>query len=121
VSIAESQLKTSSEQLLRASRLVEAGSLPLAEKLDMEAQKATSELNLINAQNNLRLAKLNLAQLILIPFSDDFDVSVPDLQAEDYPLEQVNVLEIYRIAVETLPQVQVAELAVTSRSEERRV
>lgn len=114
VNIAESQLKTSSQQLLRTGRLVEAGSLPLSERLDMEAQVASGEVELIRAKNNLRLAKLNLAQQLLVPFSEEFDVSVPDLQAEDYPLEQVNVTEIYGIAVETLPQVKAAELAVTS-------
>ncbi len=84
VNIAESQLKTSSDQLARSSRLVEAGSLPLSEKLEMEAQRATSELEVINAQNNLRLAKLNLAQQLLIPFTGEFDVAVPDMEAEDY-------------------------------------
>ncbi len=79
VNIADSQLKTSSDQLQRTSRLVEAGSLPLSERLEMEAQKATSELEVINAENNLRLAKLNLAQQLLIPFTEEFDVSVPDL------------------------------------------
>jgi outer membrane protein len=114
VNIAESQLKTSSDQLARSSRLVEAGSLPLSEKLEMEAQQATSELEVINAENNLRLAKLNLAQQLLIPFTEKFDVSVPDLEAEDYDLEGVNVLEIYGIAVETMPEVKAAELSVTS-------
>jgi outer membrane protein len=114
VKIAESQLKTSTEQLQRTSRLVEAGSLPLSERLDMEAQKATSELEVINAKNSLRLAKLDLAQQLLIPFSEEFDVSVPDLEAEDYPLKDVDPNEIYRIAVETMPQVKAAVLSVSS-------
>ena len=114
VSIAESQLKTSRDQLLRTSRLVEAGSLPLSEKLDMEAQRATSELEVINAKNNLRLARLSLSQQLLIPFTEAFAVSVPDLEAEDYPLENVNAGEIYAIAVETMPQVRAAELSISS-------
>src|SRR5690554_6914152 len=56
-SIAASQLKISDEQLLRTSRLVEAGSLPLSERLEMQAQKATAELEVINARNNLRISK----------------------------------------------------------------
>jgi len=112
VSIAASQLKISDEQLLRTSRLVEAGSLPLSERLEMQAQKATAELEVINANNNLRLSKLNLSQQLLIPFSDGFDVSVPDLEAEDYPLEGVNANQIYAIAVESMPQVRSAELLI---------
>lgn len=114
VSIAESQLKTSDDQLQRTSRLVAAGSLPLSERLDIEAQKATSELEVINARNNLRLAKLNLSQQLLIPFSEDFDVSVPDLEVEDYSLEAVDSKQIYGIAVGNMPQVKAADLLIQS-------
>lgn len=114
VKIAESQLKTLNEQLQRTSKLVEAGALPLSEKLDMEAQEATGELEVINAANNLRLAKLNLAQQLLIPFSEDLDVSVPDLKAEDYPLPNVDEKEIFSLALENMPQIKAAQLAVTS-------
>lgn len=114
VSIAESQLKTTTDQLQRATSLVEAGSLPLSEKLDMQAQRATSELEVINAKNNYRLAKLNLSQQLLIPFSEEFGVLVPELEAEDYPLEMVNANDIFSIAVETMPEVKAAELAITS-------
>jgi len=114
VGIAESQLKTSTDQLQRATRLVEAGSLPISERLDMEAQKATSELEVINAKNNYRLAKLNLSQQLLIPFTEEFGVSVPDLEAEDYPLEKVNANEIFSIAVATMPEVKAADLSIAS-------
>lgn len=114
VSVAASQLETSSTQLARTSSLVSAGSLPLSEKLDMEAQRATSELELINARNNLRIAKLNLSQQLLIPFSEELDVSVPDLEVDDYPLENVSANEIYKIAVGTMPEVKAAELSIES-------
>ena len=114
VNVAESQLEMSSNQLARTSSLVAAGSLPMSEKLDMEAQRATSELELINARNNLRLAKLNLSQQLLIPFSEEFDVSVPDLEVEDYPLENVNANEIYTVAAGTMPEIKAAELSIES-------
>jgi len=114
VNIATSQLTTSADQLDRTTRLVEAGSLPVGNRLDLEAQKATSELELINSRNNLRLAKLNLSQLLQIPFSEQFDVDFPDLQAEDYAIEEVNVDEIFMVAMETLPQIKAASLNVKS-------
>jgi outer membrane protein len=114
VNIATSQLATSVEQLDRTTRLVEAGSLPIGNRLDLEAQKATSELELINSRNNLRLAKLNLSQLLQIPFRDEFDVEFPDLQAEDYAIEEVNVDHIFAVALETMPQIRAAELDVKS-------
>jgi len=114
VNIATSQLATSTEQLGRTVRLVEAGSLPVGDRLDLEAQKATSELELINSRNNLRLAKLNLSQLLQIPFTEEFDVDFPDLQAEDYAIEELNVDQIFAVALETLPQIKAAALDVKS-------
>lgn len=114
VNIANVQLNTSNEQFERTTRLVEAGSLPLGDRLDLEAQRATSELEVINANNNLRLARLNLSQLLQIPFSEDFDVDFPDLQAEDYAIEEVNVNRIFAVALETMPQIRAAALDVKS-------
>jgi outer membrane protein len=50
VKIAENQLRTTTEQLARTKKLVEAGSLPLSDQLDLQSQNATNELNLINAK-----------------------------------------------------------------------
>ncbi|MBT0812590.1 TolC family protein [Litoribacter ruber] len=112
LNIAQSQLKTVAEQRDRTTRLVEAGSLPTAERLDIEAQTATSELEVINASNNLRLARLNLAQMLQVPFSNEFDISFPDLEAEDYNLAETDVNQIFAIALETMPQVRAAGLGV---------
>jgi len=114
LNIATSQLQTTSEQLTRTRRLVEAGSLPQGDRLDLEAQEATNELEVINARNNLRIAKLNLSQLLQVPFTEAFDISFPDLQAENYDMVDANVDEIFAVAMETLPQVKSAALAVES-------
>src|SRR5690606_38358090 len=55
-----------------------------------------------------------LSQQLLIPFSEEFDVSVPDLEVEDYPLENINANEIYAVASGNMPQVKAAELAIES-------
>ncbi|WP_143961789.1 TolC family protein [Litoribacter populi] len=112
LNIAQSQLQTVADQRDRTIKLVEAGSLPTAEKLEIEAQTATSELEVINATNNLRLARLNLAQQMQVPFSERFSISFPDLEAEDYALEESDVNQIFARAMETMPQVKAAELGV---------
>ncbi|KEO72345.1 TolC family protein [Anditalea andensis] len=114
VNIANTQLQTNSEQLARTRRLVEAGTLPTADRLDLEAQEATSELEVINARNNLRIAKLNLSQLLQIPFAENFDISFPDLQAENYAMVDESVNEIFAVALNTLPQIKAAELGLES-------
>lgn len=112
--IAQNQLSTTKEQLGVTTKLVDAGSLPLANKLDIQAQNATNELEVINAENNLRIAKLNLAQSMQIPFDDNFDIEAPELSPEDYGLSQKEVDEIFAIALEFMPEIKSAEAAVES-------
>jgi outer membrane protein len=112
--IAQNQLATTKEQLINTSKLVDAGSLPLANKLDIQAQNATNELEVINASNTLRIAKLNLSQALAIPFNNELDVYTPDLDPEDYLLTQKDTEEIYEISKELMPQIKAADLGVLS-------
>jgi outer membrane protein len=59
----EYQLISSQEQLERTKKLVEAGSLPMTSQLELVSQVATNEVQLINAENSLQLAKLDLKQI----------------------------------------------------------
>ncbi|SEF67909.1 TolC family protein [Algoriphagus boritolerans] len=112
--IAENQLKTTTDQFSRTKALVEAGSLPLSDQLDLQSQNATNQVNLINAQNGLRLAKLALSQAMVIPFTDDFDVVEPDYEVSEQELASDDPSEIYEIAVSILPQIKAAEADVES-------
>lgn len=67
VKIAANQLKTTTEQFERTSKLVAAGSLPISDQLDLQSQNSSNQLEVIRAQNNYRIAKLNLAQAMQIP------------------------------------------------------
>ncbi|MBD3627220.1 TolC family protein [Cyclobacterium sp.] len=112
LNIANSQLQTSRDQLERTSRLVQAGSIPIADQLDLQAQMATNELEVINAENNLRIARLNLSQSLQLPFTDEFDIIVPELEVEGLEIDNRGVEHIYSVASGYLPQVEAAELGV---------
>lgn len=112
--IAENQLGSTQEQLANTTKLVDAGSLPLANKLDIQAQNATNELEVINASNNLRIAKLNLAQAMQIPFNDNFNVLIPELEANDYSMADKEVSEVFESALALMPEIKSAELGVES-------
>lgn len=114
LNIAQNQLNTTKEQLEVTTKLVDAGTLPLANKLDIQAQNATNELEVINAANNLRIAKLNLAQAMQIPFDNRLDVITPDLEPENYLLTQREVDEIFEIALDFMPEIKAAELGIES-------
>jgi outer membrane protein len=114
LNIAKTQLRTTKEQLEVTSKRVEAGALPYASKLDLEAQNATNELEVINAENNLRIAKLNLLQAMQLPFVEEMDVVAPDLDPNQIAMTNENVDEIFQISAEVLPQIKAAELSVLS-------
>lgn len=112
--IAQNQLETTEAQLENTTRLVDAGSLPLANKLDIQAQYATNRLEVINAENTLRISKLNLAQALQIPFSDDFNVLIPELDAGNYSMLDKEVDEVFETALTIMPEIKSAELGVES-------
>lgn len=114
VNIAENQLATSKEQLDRTSKLVAAGSLPLADQYDLQAQTATNELEVINSRNNLRISKLNLSQAMQIPFTDDFQVVEPEFVINDHLMATETPVAIFNTAVEIMPEIKLAQANVES-------
>ncbi|MCE2779955.1 MAG: TolC family protein [Algoriphagus sp.] len=114
VKIAENQLNTTSEQLGRTKQLVDAGSLPYSDLLDLQSQNATNQLNVINAKNGLRLAKLALAQALQIPFTENFDVIEPEYEVSKEALTSGSPAEIFEVSVTLMPQIKAAEASVKS-------
>lgn len=112
--IAENQFKTTSDQLERTTKLVSAGSLPYSDQLDLQSQNATNQLEIINAQNALRIAKLNLAQAMQIPFTEDFEVVEPVFEVTDAVMASENPEGIYEVAVELMPEIKAAEAGIES-------
>jgi outer membrane protein len=109
VKIAENQLVTTTEQLGRTKKLVDAGSLPLSDLLDLQSQNASNELEVINAKNNFRIAKLNLAQAMQIPFSDGFEVIEPEFEMSGTIMATETPDKIFDTAVEIMPEIKAAE------------
>ncbi|MEX0881845.1 MAG: TolC family protein [Cyclobacteriaceae bacterium] len=112
LNIANSQLTTSKDQLERTRKLVLAGSLPRADQLDLEAQNATNELEVINAENELRIARLNLSQALQLPFTDEFDIIIPEVEVDGLEIDIRGVEHIYSVATALQPQIRAAELGV---------
>jgi len=108
--VAQRQVDASVLQVDRTTKLVEAGTLAESNVLDLRAQLANDELTLVNAQNNLETAKLNLKQLMNMPGSEEINlvkipVADPSLTAYDATIQQ-----IYETALGNLPQMKAAEL-----------
>jgi len=113
VSIARNQLEITNQQVNRTSKLVEAGTLAKGDLLVIEAQQASEELSLVEAENNLALSYLNLTQLLELPTAQGFEIEIPELgligQSDIYAPEQ-----IYTMAVDSRPEIKSAETRVES-------
>lgn len=108
------QLNNTEQQLERIKKQVEVGSLPLTNLLDMESQKSTDELSLVNAQNNLELAILQLKQVMQMPASDDLSIVIPEVDVEENPEMDLNSEQVYQNALMNMPEIKSADLGVRS-------
>jgi outer membrane protein len=111
---AQFQLATTTEQLTRTRKLVEAGSVPIGNVLDLEAQEATNELNQITRENTLNLSILQLKQALQLPASTPLEIEVPQLDINNDLTISETSDQIYNAAYEYLPQVQSARLKLQS-------
>lgn len=77
-SVAQSQLNITEEELERRKARLKAGKIPEADMLDARSQAAQARLQLVTAQNDTRMALLDLAQLLRLPASEDFSIAPVD-------------------------------------------
>lgn len=114
VEIAENQLEITNLQVNRTKKLVDAGTLARGDLLTIEAQQASEEFSLINAQNNLELARLTLTQLLEIPTPAGFVIEQPELGLIEDPESFLTPDKIYSTALDLRPEIKSASLKVES-------
>lgn len=114
---ARNQLAITNAQVERTKMLVDAGTAAKGALLDIQSQSAIEELNLTNAQNQLDISYLNLAQLLNMPSAEGLSIVKPELTVGSETLLASNPTQIYNAAVSTLPEVKSAEYNVKSADE----
>ena len=112
---ARSQLESTESQYERTKKQVDAGALPLSSALDLQSQAATSELNVINAENALRFSMLQLKQVMQIPASQPLEIVIPEIELSEADLLALNPNDVYQTAVSTMPEIKSAEMSIESR------
>jgi len=113
IKTAKSQVKISKEQLEKTTKLVKAGVQPKGNLLDVEATYASDQEKLVNAQNGLDLALLNLTQLLQLP-KNNFDVKDVTIKIPTVSLITNNPNVIFEKAVKSKPEIKSAELNLES-------
>ena len=114
VSNAKNQLESTNEQLIRTTKLVDAGSLPVTNKLNIEAQLAGDELNLVQQENNYKLSMLRLKQIMLIDSDVELEIIKPNIDFNPNIFIGSNPMDIYRSSLDVLPEIKSLDLSMKS-------
>ena len=114
VDIAKIQVATSKQQVERTEKLVKAGSKPEFDLYDNKSQLANDELTLVNAQNNVRIAKLNLMQNMNLPYDPTFEVESVVLNDPEITNYDKSSSEVYEIAKDSQPNIMAADSRINS-------
>ena len=106
--VAARQVEIDAQQVDRLEALQANGKATAADVAAQRATLAQSRLSAVQAENNVRLARLDLAQLLELPSPEGFDVVVPGDDALAIPLPAGPEL-IYEEAVGIKPVVRAEE------------
>jgi outer membrane protein len=109
IKVSQDQLDITNLQIKQINAKVEAGSLAKGSLLEIQAQAAGEELNLVNAQNQLKTAKLRLTQLLEMESQENFDVEVPVLPEIMAQTSLASATDVYKTAVSLRPEIKGAD------------
>lgn len=82
--VAQEQVRISGVELERRKGLLEAGKIAELEVIQAESQLATDKVTEVNAANDLKMALLDLSQLLRLPDANSFDIA--PLAESDMPV-----------------------------------
>ncbi len=108
------QVNITAQQVNRTRIMVDAGSLPKGDLLEIQAQLANEELNEVNSRNQLTMSYLDLAQLLDLKNPETFKVQRPTFEGFTVQDNLGTVDAVYQSAIITLPQIKSAELDLQS-------
>lgn len=95
--VAAGQVELSEYEFTRRSSLLEAGKIPEIDMLEAKSQLAQDELNKIQTENDIRLALVDLAQLLELDDINGFDI-MP--LADDSSMLTMNPDDVYEAALQ---------------------
>jgi len=107
--VQQSQLNVANEELIIAQERLKTGIIPMGDVLEIEANVATIEQNVVVAENNFQLSKIALAQLLLIPDFSNFEIAQETAITPEPAILSTNVNTIYSKAVAKRNDVKLAE------------
>lgn len=109
IKVQQEQLANNNKQMERTGELVNAGSIPRGDLLDMKATVSTSQQAVVNAENALLISKLSLAQLLQLKDFKDFDIAESDYAAVESATMMQTPEAIFQKAKEERVEIKIAQ------------
>lgn len=110
VELAREQVKTSERQREQTISLMRAGKRTETDLLKLQAQLGSDSLKLIQAQNIVRMSRVNLIQTMNIPVSDDIDFEQISIDQALSEYTNQSTEDIFKQSLEIRPEVKSAAL-----------
>ena len=107
--VAHAQVDLSQEMLMQKEEYFKNGKASEAEWYEAKARVAQDQLSAVQADNNLKLALLDLSQLLELPSPDNFGIVSPDINLDKYFDKISSPSEIYNEAILSKPSIKAAQ------------
>jgi outer membrane protein len=108
------QLQTTKQQIEKTRKMVDAGSSARGNLLQIEAQAAQEEVQLITMKNQLDISYLTLTQMLELKSPEGFEIVMPMISVDTAGSITGKIDDIFNIAVQNRPEIKSAELKLKS-------
>ncbi len=112
LSAVNSQNAVTKEQIARTEQLVEAGSIPRGDLLEVQATDATELQRIAIAENAVEISLISLAQLLLIKDYQNFDIADDDYQIVSEEILDTPAATLIDSAKENRQEINIAKANV---------
>lgn len=112
VNLAKEQIEITEKQITITKIKVEEGLIDKGPLLELKTQLANNETEKINAQNNLELRQLELAQLLELENPSVLNIQIPKLALLNSEMQLNEVTNYYTTALDLRPEIQAAKTMI---------
>lgn len=119
--LAQDQEALSLRQLERYQNMAALGKIPEGQVSEVKALHANNQLEASRAESNLKMALLELAQLIELDDWDQFDIVEPVIELDTLSLSLTPADEIYHTAVAMKPVIKASEYRLEQNERQLKV
>ncbi len=114
INVYEQVLEISRANLERGKAMEEVGQIAHSEVAQLEAQVATDEYNLVNAQGQTARYRLQLKQLLEITDTEEFYIAMPNSSDDEALAGVPPLVDTYNTAIVVRPEIKNAQLGIES-------